>query len=102
MKIETKEEILSRYDIRYIRDEVKYGAPGYSSEGRNCPSEQDPAVIIQENSSSKPNFMTASQCKTRINQVISLLTYCSGEFTEDQKQILREEIEQLENALKGK
>jgi hypothetical protein len=83
----------------FVRDGTKYGGPGLSECYR--PSEADPVVeVVVGKVSSRPDYMTVSQCRRRLDQVLGLLEWHSNEFDEDQLTFLRTEADHLKKALK--
>jgi hypothetical protein len=82
-----------------VRDGTKYGGPFGLSGGCYRPSESDPVVEVVGKPSSRPNYMTASQCRERLNQVMGLLKYHADEFDEEQRRYLQGEVDELRKAL---
>ena len=80
-----------------VRDGTKYGGPGLSGVCYR-PSETDPVVEVV-GKSSRPSFMTAAQCRERLNKVMGLLKNHAADFDEEQQTYLQGEADQLREAL---
>ena len=80
-----------------VRDGTKYGGPGLSGDCYR-PSESDPVVEVVEKGS-RPGYMTASQCRERLNKVMGLLKNNAADFDEEQTKYLQGEADELRKAL---